>query len=247
MKTILEARGLTASYPAGSSRRDVFRGLDLSVEPGVFLSILGPSGCGKTTLLKTLGGFHTPDAGSVLHSGRAVTRPGQTRIMIFQEFRQLFPWMTVLKNTAFPLKIAGAPRVTREQAAAEYLDRVGMSGYESAYPRELSGGMNQRTALARALVTRPDILLMDEPFASLDAPARKNLRGLLSDLWQELGLTIVFVTHDISEALSLSSRILLMTGGGTEEYPVNLPFPRDELSEDFKDLYSLLYRRISVS
>lgn len=243
---LLEARDLSAWYDTDSGRRAVFRNLEVTVERGTFMTILGPSGCGKTTLLKILGGFRPPDEGTVLHEGIPVTGPQRSRIMIFQEFLQLFPWMTVLGNTAFPLKMAGMPRKERETLARNYIHRVGLSGYEDVYPRELSGGMKQRIALARALVTGPDILLMDEPFASLDTPGRNNLRNLLLDLWQAFRFSVIFVTHDIPEALKLSNTIFLLGGGKGEIIPLSLPYPRDEGSEEFKKIHRELYESISA-
>ena len=191
----------------------------------------------------------TPDSGSVTHGGRWVMKPEYSRLMIFQDFQQLFPWMTVLGNIVFALKVTGTRgnRAEREALAREYISQVGMSGYEASYPGELSGGMKQRTALARALVTKPDILLMDEPFASLDAPARKTLRNLLLNLWKELNFSVVFVTHDIPEALSLSTDICLLSGGGSETMKIPMPYPRDELSATFLDFHRKLYEIISIS
>ena len=249
MSTLLEAGGISASYPAAQSRRTVLKDVSLSLAPGSFLTVLGPSGCGKTTLLTILGGFLTPDSGTVTHEGRRVTRPEFSRLMIFQEFRQLFPWMTVIGNVVFALKVTGSgmSRSERETLARRYIDMAGMSGYEASYPAELSGGMKQRTALARALVTRPDILLMDEPFAGIDAPTRKRLRDLLIRLWKELEFSVVFVTHDIPEALSLSTDICLLSSGRSETMHIDMPYPRDEHSGRFIALNRELYEKISVS
>ncbi|MBN2049442.1 MAG: ABC transporter ATP-binding protein [Spirochaetales bacterium] len=245
MKTLLEAKSLAVSFSSGAGSRRIFSGIDLTLKEGGFLSILGPSGCGKTTLLKILAGFHHADSGTVTHGGKTVTGPEKQRLMIFQDFQQLFPWMTVLKNTAFPLRFSGLPRPRREALAADYLERVGMAEHLASYPHELSGGMKQRVALARALVTRPDILLMDEPFAGLDAPARKNLRALVTNLWSDLGLSVIFVTHDIEEALVLSETLLLFSRGTAKDYPLELPRPRDESSEAFRNLREDLYSEIS--
>jgi NitT/TauT family transport system ATP-binding protein len=174
--------------------------------------LLGPSGCGKSTLLKAVGGFIEPTAGSISLDGQPVHGPGPDRIVVFQEFDQLPPWKTVLQNVAFPLRVA--KRLSRAEAnerALHYLDKVGLSAFAKAYPHTLSGGMKQRVAIARALAMQPRVLLMDEPFAALDALTRRKMQEELLRLWEEVNFTLLFVTHSIEEALVVGNRILLLS------------------------------------
>lgn len=209
---ILRAEHLDKSFPplAGQAGGHiVLQDLSLEVQEGEFLSILGKSGCGKSTLLRILGGFDPPDRGKVTLGEQPVQSPGSRMIMIFQESRQLFPWMTLMGNIVYAIKKT-ARSVGKEQAAARAaacLSEVGLAGYEQSYPHELSGGMKQRAALARALALEPAVLLMDEPFSSLDYLTRRSAQDTLLRLWRERGVTVVFVTHDIDEALTLSQQI----------------------------------------
>jgi NitT/TauT family transport system ATP-binding protein len=184
--------------------------LSFSVDQGDFVAILGPSGCGKTTVLNIIAGFVEPTGGRVLLRGKPIREPGPDRGVVFQSFA-LFPWKTVLANVAFGLKMRGTTRNERERVAREYLDLVGLEGFENRYPHELSGGMQQRVGVARVLATEPDVMLMDEPFASVDAQTRMKLQEDLTRIWEERRPTIFFVTHDVEEAVFLADRVVVMT------------------------------------
>lgn len=210
--------------------------IDLEVTSGEFVSILGPSGCGKSTLLYIVGGFVPPSGGTVSVSGRPVTGPGPDRGPVFQEFA-LFPWKTVLGNVAYGLREAGLPRREAEARASALIARVGLKGFERFYPKELSGGMKQRVAIARTLAYDPAILLMDEPFGALDAHTRIRLQNELLDLWERDRKTVLFVTHAVDEAVFLSDRVVVMTrqpGRIKAVVDIDLPRPRrrDELLLD---------------
>jgi NitT/TauT family transport system ATP-binding protein len=202
--------------------------IDLEVREGEFVSILGPSGCGKSTLLYIVGGFVPPSQGSITVSGRRVTGPGPDRGPVFQEFA-LFPWKTVLGNVAYGLREAGMGRREAETKAEALIARVGLKGYESFYPKELSGGMKQRVAIARTLAYNPAILLMDEPFGALDAHTRVRLQNELLELWERDRKTVLFVTHAVEEAVFLSDRVMVMTrqpGRIKAVVDIDLPRPR---------------------
>jgi ABC-type nitrate/sulfonate/bicarbonate transport system ATPase subunit len=203
---------------------------DLSLEVGdrEFVSIVGPSGCGKSTLLRVVAGLIEPSEGQVLLNGRRVEGPGADRGMVFQSYT-LFPWLTVQGNVEFGSRLSAMPAAARAQMAREYLEMVGLAGFERHYPKELSGGMMQRVAIARALANDPDVLLMDEPFGALDAQTRIIMQELLVTLWQRTPKTIIFITHDIDEALFLSQRVYIMTarpGRIKQTLEVDLPHPR---------------------
>ncbi|MDY0227704.1 MAG: ABC transporter ATP-binding protein [Desulfomicrobium apsheronum] len=191
-------------------------GLDLEIRRGEFVAVVGPSGCGKSTLIDLLAGFTRPTSGTILANGRLVRGPGPERVVVFQD-HAVFPWYTALGNVAYGLRRQGVPRREAERHAREALVRVGLGDFVNAYPAALSGGMRQRVALARALVLRPAILLLDEPFAALDAVARARLQDELSALWQEFGWTVVFVTHTLAEAVYLADRVIVL-----ERPPVGL-------------------------
>jgi len=204
------------------------------VEARQFVSIVGPSGCGKSTLLQCVAGLMRPTAGSVVLDGREVTGPPEDLILLFQEYnKSLMAWRTVLGNVCFGLEgRAGMGRAEREDAARRYIDLVGLAGFERHYPWELSGGMQQRVAIARALVCQPRVLLMDEPFGSLDALTRIELEDTLLKLWEQLRSTILFVTHDIDEAVYLSDRVYVLSRRPSRmiaDTGVDLPRPRDHL------------------
>ncbi|MBE3576852.1 MAG: ABC transporter ATP-binding protein [Limnochordales bacterium] len=196
--------------PRGGGELTVLAGVELTVYRGEFLSIIGRSGCGKTTLLRCIAGFEKPSRGSLLIEGREITGPGIDRMMVFQETDQLFLWLTVLGNVEFALQAAGVPRRERRARAVHYLEMVGLERFLEYYPHQLSGGMKQRVAIARALSVAPRMLLMDEPFAALDAMTRNVLQQELLRLWQETKITIIFVTHNIQEAIIQSDRILVL-------------------------------------
>uniref|UniRef100_A0AAU2JVP1 ABC-type quaternary amine transporter n=1 Tax=Streptomyces sp. NBC_00049 TaxID=2903617 RepID=A0AAU2JVP1_9ACTN len=185
-------------------------GIDLEIASGEFLVVVGPSGCGKSTLLDLLGGLSKPTQGRILLDGKAVTGPGLDRGIVFQQYA-LLPWRTAQGNVEFGLEATGVPRRQRAARAKEFLDLVGLTGFEDRHPHQLSGGMRQRVAIARSLAYDPDVLLMDEPFAALDAQTRESLQDELRRIWQSTGKTIVFITHGIEEAVYLGQRVAVMT------------------------------------
>ncbi|MFN2311699.1 MAG: ABC transporter ATP-binding protein [Spirochaetia bacterium] len=185
-------------------------GLSLDIEPGSFLSIVGPSGCGKSTLLRLLAGLLFPDKGEVLDEGQQVTGPNPRRGIVFQK-PQLYPWLTVGKNVEFGPKMRGLPRAERKKLAAQYVEMVRLTEFAKSYPYELSGGMQQRAALARVLANDPKVLLMDEPFGALDALTREHLQDELREIWRSTGKTIVLVTHSVEEAVYLGTRVLILS------------------------------------
>ena len=202
--------------------------ISLEVEPGEFLCVVGPSGCGKSTLLHLIAGLQPQTSGTVLVDGKPVQGPGTDHILIFQELG-LFPWLTVGGNVEFGLKMKNVPKAEREEKVQHLLRLVQLSKFRDSYIHQLSGGMRQRVALARALATGPDVLLMDEPFAALDAQTRDLLHDELERIWAETGCTIIFVTHNVREAARLADRVTLLTfrpGRVKEEFRVNLPRPR---------------------
>lgn len=211
-KPFLSIKNLYKTYHTDSMNTKVFENFNLEVHQGEFLCIVGPSGCGKTTLLKLVGGFDKVYEGTILENGVPVNGPSPHRIMIFQDPGQLFPWMTVLGNVMFPLTVQGKSRTESREIALEAIRDTGLNSWESLYPHQLSGGMKQRAALARALAMKPDILLMDEPFSSLDPETRRDLQEILIKLHHEKGITILFVTHDREEAARLSTRQVKMGG-----------------------------------
>jgi NitT/TauT family transport system ATP-binding protein len=214
------------------------RDIDLEVERGEFVCLLGPSGCGKSTLLNAVAGFLRPTSGRILVDGAAVTGPGPDRGMVFQEYA-LFPWMTVADNTAFGLRVKGLSRADARRRAAELLGRLGLADFADRYPKDLSGGMRQRVAIARVLAIDSPVLLMDEPFGALDALTRRSLQEQFLELWAGLGKTILFVTHSIDESLYLADRIVVMSyrpGTIRRDLRVELDRPRDPSSAPFNAL-----------
>jgi NitT/TauT family transport system ATP-binding protein len=202
--------------------------IDLHVAPGEFVSVLGPSGCGKSTLISAIAGFRRVSAGALEVDQRAVGGPGPDRGVVFQQ-HTLFPWKTVLANVEFGLKMSGVGKRERRERASELLRHVGLGGFLAHYPHQLSGGMQQRAALARVLVNRPRVLLMDEPFSALDAQNRLHMQSTLLTLWQELHMTVLFVTHDVDEAVFLSNRVVVLSPRPARvraNLEVPLPYPR---------------------
>ncbi|WP_142846349.1 ABC transporter ATP-binding protein [Telmatospirillum sp. J64-1] len=211
-ETLLDVRNVTLTYRTGRQIVTAVRGLDLGVAQGERLVVIGPSGCGKSSLLKAVGGFIRPTAGTILLEDRKVERPGPDRMMVFQEFDQLLPWKTVLGNVVFPLVASRRfPRAAAKEQALRVLTLVGLEKFMHAFPHTLSGGMKQRVAIARALAMEPRLLLMDEPFAALDALNRRRMQDEVLRLWQELHFTLLFITHSIEEAILLGSRIVVMS------------------------------------
>jgi NitT/TauT family transport system ATP-binding protein len=217
------------SYRAQSGERLLaLDHINLRVKAGEFLCIVGPSGCGKSTLLHLIAGLHQQTSGQVLVDGKQVQGPGTDRILIFQELG-LFPWLTVSENVEFGMKMKGISKAEREEKTRYYLRLVHLLQFKDSYTHQLSGGMRQRVALARALATEPDVLLMDEPFAALDAQTRDLLHDELERIWAETGRTIIFVTHNVREAIRLGDRVALLTfrpGRVKREFSIDLPRPR---------------------
>jgi NitT/TauT family transport system ATP-binding protein len=208
---LLRALDLSIDYGAAGAVVRATHEVSFDVFEGDRFVLLGPSGCGKSTLLKAVGGFVQPASGGLLLRGRRIVKPGPDRIVVFQEFDQLPPWKTVKQNVMFPLLAGGTRRKDAELRALHWLDKVGLARFADAYPHTLSGGMKARVAIARALAMQPDILLMDEPFAALDALTRRRMQEELQALWEEAGFTMLFVTHSIEEALVVGNRILLLS------------------------------------
>src|SRR5262245_62421348 len=223
--------GVTRTFPpvrGGSGSTRALEPISLSVADNDFIAILGPSGCGKSTLLRIVAGLDRASDGRVLLDGQPVTRPGADRGMVFQSYT-LFPWLSVIDNIAFGLRERGVSEAERRQIAEGWCIRVGLSGFERHYPRQLSGGMQQRTAIARVLANDPKIMLLDEPFGALDNQTRGLMQETLLDIWQRDRKTVLFVTHDIEESIFLASRVLVMTarpGRIKADVPINLPYPR---------------------
>ena len=232
---ILQVRGLTKSYPSKTGPALAITSVDVDVNRGEFVSIVGPSGCGKSTLLNCIAGLLKPSGGTVSVSGVAVgDRPPDNMSVVFQDYsRSLFQWFTVEKNVALPLRRSGKPRSTKRQEVERMLGDVGLSPeVKTRYPWQLSGGMQQRVAIARGLISRPEILLMDEPFASVDAQTRMSLEDLVLRLWDQWKKSILFVTHDIDEAIYVSDRVVVLTKGPSSVravIDVPLPRPRSQL------------------
>jgi NitT/TauT family transport system ATP-binding protein len=244
-RNILEVERLSKSFAInGSGKITVLQDIGFKVRRGEFLCILGRSGCGKSTLLKILAGFMQPSTGAVRINGRPAARPGPDRCVVFQE-DALFGWLTVRENIAFGLRGRGITRREKERDVDRFLSLVGLTDFGNYLPAEISGGMKQRVALARVLILQPEVLLMDEPFAALDAQTREEMQDLLLRLWSELAHTIVFVTHDVGEAALLADRILLFDhapGRIKEEFQIALLRPRQK--ED--DGYYALCRSITA-
>ncbi|MCZ8259968.1 MAG: ABC transporter ATP-binding protein [Beijerinckiaceae bacterium] len=201
---------------------------DLTIGDNDFVTILGPSGCGKSTLLRMVAGLDRPSTGTIALDGRAVTRPGPDRGMVFQSYT-LFPWLTIAENIAFGLREKGVGVKESREIVAAYIDRVGLRGFENHWPKQLSGGMQQRTAIARALANDPAILLLDEPFGALDNQTRALMQELLLGIWERDKKTVLFVTHDIEEAIFMATRCLVMSarpGRIKADLPIELPYPR---------------------
>lgn len=239
---ILEVSRISKVFPVGNSFLSVLEGVEFQVDKGELICILGRSGCGKSTLLKILAGFLKPTSGSIRIGDRPVLRPGPDRCVVFQE-DALFPWLTVFENVAFGLRMSGVGKKSIREEVERFLSLVGLDEFRDYLPREISGGMKQRVALARVLIITPQVLLMDEPFASLDAQTREEMQNLLLDLWRNLSHTILFVTHDVQEAVTLADRILLMDknpGRIRESIAVDLPRPRNA----DQDRFVALSRRI---
>ena len=225
---MIELRSVRKEFVKGERRVVALQDIDLAVAPHEFTAILGPSGCGKSTLLNMVAGFDRPSAGSVHAGGEEVLEPSPRRAVVFQE-PALFPWLTVRDNVVFGPKTQGRRAVDYGEHAAQIIEQVGLQGFESHYPAELSGGMRQRVGIARVLIMQPEILLMDEPFGSLDAQTRSLMQELLLQVWERHQQTVLFITHDIEEALLLADRVCVMTarpGRIKKIITVGIPRPR---------------------
>jgi len=223
--------------------------VSFTVDPGEFVTIVGPSGCGKTTLARLVGGFESPTSGQILVDGTPVTGPTPDRAMVFQSYH-LFPWLSVRENVAFGLVEEGVPVDRRTERVHEMLDLVGLADRADAYPAELSGGMNQRVGLARALAVDPGMLLMDEPFGSVDLQTRRRLQRELLDIWRRMEKTVLFVTHDIEEAVLLSDRVLVLTGTPgrvCDNVTIELSRPRDRTDDDFLGYVDTLLNQVETA
>ena len=230
MSIAIEIRGLHKTFEGRSTPVQALRDVSLAIEENEFITVVGPSGCGKTTLLRILAGLVGWDSGDVLVQGKSVSGPGPERSMVFQSFA-LLPWSSVLSNVAFGLELRGVPKLEREEKARELIDLMGLSGFASAMPFELSGGMQQRVGLARALAVGPQILLMDEPFSAVDEQTRRLLQEELLRIWESRRTTVIFVTHSIDEAVMMADRVVLMSarpGRIQEVIPVPLSRPRSD-------------------
>ena len=244
----IEVRNVTLTYDTPGGRVPGVRDVSFSLAPSEFLCIVGRSGCGKTTLLNILAGFLTPSEGEIRIGGKAVAGHGLDRGIVFQDFAQLFPWRTALGNVAFGLEMKGVPKAEREAIAMKQLELVKLEKFARSYPHHLSGGMQQRVAIARALAYSPAVLLMDEPFAALDALTREEMQRLLADVWRETRKTVVYVTHNVAEAVFLADRVIVMTphpGTVKAELPIRLSRPRDPLSVEFLEYQKELLRHLT--
>jgi len=245
----LEIRDLAKSFVIDGREHRVFSGIDLRIAPGEFVAIVGESGSGKTTLLRILAGLEAADVGSVAVGGRRVDGVGTERGMVFQEPR-LLPWLSVRKNVSLGLELRHLPRRDIDRSVDAFLALVGLDGFASAYPSQLSGGMAQRVGIARALATNPEILLLDEPLGALDAMTRLRMQQELERIWQEQGVTMIMVTHDIDEAVYLADRVVVMSAardGVGEVMPVSLPRPRDRSHSGFIAIREALLHEFNLT
>jgi NitT/TauT family transport system ATP-binding protein len=249
----IRIKNISKDFGAGQSKRNVLNNVDFSVAQGSFVSILGASGCGKSTLLQIIAGLQKANGGEVLFGNKVIEKPPFEMVYLFQQYtKSIFPWLTVSDNISFGMT---SRRKWSRKEIAERCERmirlVGLEGYDQYYPRQLSGGMQQRVAIARALACEPDVLLMDEPFSAVDAMTRASLQDLVLNLWADLGLTMLFITHDIEEAVYLSNRVIVLHRSPMNlalDMPIDLPYPRDHLTTpelpDFLKYRHRLYEEI---
>jgi NitT/TauT family transport system ATP-binding protein len=249
---MLTVNGLHKVYDGHGRRVEAVGDLTFTVEPHTFVCIVGPSGCGKTTLLRCIAGLLPPTSGEVMFKGAKVSGPPKGLAVVFQEYgRSLFPWLRVADNVDLPLRAAGMAKKERRRLVGEALDAVGLADAHGAYPWQLSGGMQQRVAIARAIAYQPEVLLMDEPFAAVDAQTRADLEDLIRSVWQRLEVTMLFVTHDIDEAVYLGQRVIMLSASPTtvaDDLEVDLPAERDQLTTRgdprFTELRGRVYEQI---
>jgi NitT/TauT family transport system ATP-binding protein len=243
----IEIRDVSLVYDTPSGRVPGVQDASFSIEQSEFLCLVGPSGCGKSTLLNIIAGFLAPTGGEIRIGGKPVTGHGMDRGIVFQDFAQLFPWRTALGNVAFGLEMKGVDKAEREHIALAQLALVKLENFAQSYPHHLSGGMQQRVAIARALAYNPAVLLMDEPFAALDALTRDAMQRLLADVWQATRKTVIYVTHNVAEAVYLADRVIVMTphpGTVKTEIRIDLPRPRDPLSVEFLEYQKQILRQL---
>ncbi|MGE0037850.1 MAG: ABC transporter ATP-binding protein [Xanthobacteraceae bacterium] len=243
----IQIRDVSLTYDTPAGRVAGVDGVSFDIEQSEFVCLVGPSGCGKTTLLNIIAGFLRPSAGEIRIGGTPITGHGMDRGIVFQDFAQLFPWRTALGNVSFGLEMKGIAKAEREEIARRQLRLVKLEKFVKSYPHHLSGGMQQRVAIARALAYNPAVLLMDEPFAALDALTRDDMQRLLADVWRETKKTVVYVTHNVAEAVYLADRVVVMTphpGTLKVVVPISLARPRDPLSVEFLDYQKQLLRHL---
>ncbi len=245
---MIEIRNVSLEYRTPAGTVLAVDNASFAAADAEFVCLVGPSGCGKTTLLNMIAGFFPPSSGEIRVGGKAVNGQGLDRGIVFQDFAQLFPWRTALGNVAFGLEMKGVPRAERERIALEQLRLVKLEKFAASYPHHLSGGMQQRVAIARALAYNPGVLLMDEPFAALDALTRDEMQRLLAEVWRATRKTVIYVTHNVAEAVYLADRVIVMSphpGRVRAEVRVQLPRPRDPLSVEFLEHQKTLLRHLS--
>jgi ABC-type nitrate/sulfonate/bicarbonate transport system ATPase subunit len=231
-------RDVSLNYDTPAGKVQGVSNVSIDIDASEFICIVGPSGCGKSTLLNIIAGFLTPATGQITIGGKKVDGHGMDRGVVFQDFAQLFPWRTALGNVAFGLEMKGVGNPERDRIAREQLRLVKLEKFTNSFPHHLSGGMQQRVAIARALAYNPSVLLMDEPFAALDAMTRDDMQRLLADVWKETRKTVIYVTHNVAEAVYLADRVVVMSAHpGTVKtvMKIDLPRPRDPLSVEFLD------------
>ncbi|HLO62291.1 MAG TPA: ABC transporter ATP-binding protein [Azonexus sp.] len=238
MQTHIDVRNVQKVFKTPGGDVVALKDINLAIQPGEFVCLLGPSGCGKSTLLNAVAGFQPPSAGEIVIEGKTILKPGPDRGMVFQEYA-LFPWMTVAQNIAFGLEVQKKDKAEIDLTVSQLLDLLHLKDFRDRFPKDLSGGMRQRVAIARVLALDSPIMLMDEPFGALDALTRRNLQDELLRIWEKLGKTILFVTHSIEESIYLADRIVVMTyrpGTVKRDQKVDMPRPRDPSSAAFNDL-----------
>ncbi|MBS6645616.1 MAG: ABC transporter ATP-binding protein [Clostridiaceae bacterium] len=245
----IEISGVTKSFEKKDGSFLALDEVNLTVDKNEFICVVGPSGCGKTTLMNIIAGLYPPSTGTVHVRGELVTGPGKGKGVVFQQYA-LYPWLTVEKNVEFGLKMKGVPKEKRREIAGKYIRIVGLEKFASSFPKELSGGMKQRVAIARAYATNPEVLLMDEPFGALDAQTRAQLQENLLNTWQQEKKTCFFITHDVEEAVLLSTKIIIMSAGPgriREIVDVHLPYPRNQetkLTPEFNEMKNSIWNKV---
>lgn len=240
----IDCRNIGVVFGSGDAQTEAVKDVSITVEPHEFVSLIGPSGCGKSSLLSIVAGFSKPTHGTALLDGVPIRKPGAERGVVFQQY-SLFPWLRVRENVEFGLKMAGVSRAKREGIARTLLGLAGLLSFENHYPDQLSGGMKQRIGIVRALAANPQVLLMDEPFGALDTQTRTVMQEILTNMWQRFRLSVLFITHDIEEAVFLSDRIYVMTarpGRIKAEIRVPLPRPRSAAMFDTPEFTGLVHR-----